>query len=257
MVESMRLTNDRYALSLAHTSMNRFTFRCVAMRSKFDEYRQKPGKGAAGDLECFLDLISERISRSAQGLVERARERNKRYETLVDRATKAAMRSKRLLTRRTAEIEASAIRAIVQYELSANKGDDWTFTDGGLSQLNADFLLVNEYFKIYDSPLLQRLCDIFARFFMKDSEDGELQKITDEAERKKIRDEKLKETLRPLWLFFVALCYVLQEGENDLTAVDAFFLGLIDEVIGGPSDLFPVRLLFEYEPDLPKQPTSG
>jgi enoyl-CoA hydratase/carnithine racemase len=43
------------------------------------------------------------------------------------------------------------------------------------------------------------------------------------------------------------LCHALQEGENELTAKDAYWLGLIDEVIG--EDLYTIRDLMEYEDD--------
>jgi hypothetical protein len=43
---------------------------------------------------------------------------------------------------------------------------------------------------------------------------------------------KLRPVIQPIWLFFVALCHILQERDNVLTAADAYWLGLIDEVIG-------------------------
>lgn len=42
-------------------------------------------------------------------------------------------------------------------------------------------------------------------------------------------------------------CHFLQEGENTLSALDAFWLGLIDEVIG-ESQSCP-RLFSEFRPD--------
>jgi len=46
----------------------------------------------------------------------------------------------------------------------------------------------------------------------------------------------------------MALCYALQEEENELTATDAYGLGLIDEVVGIP-EIQPERLTMEAEPD--------
>lgn len=40
------------------------------------------------------------------------------------------------------------------------------------------------------------------------------------------------EIIMPIWTFFNALYHVLQEGENGMSAIDAFWLGLIDGVIG-------------------------
>ena len=61
----------------------------------------------------------------------------------------------------------------------------------------------------------------------------------------------LKKFVHYLWSFFVALCHALQEGENELTATDAFWLGLIDEVMG-VKELSGFREIMEYEPDPPK-----
>jgi hypothetical protein len=47
--------------------------------------------------------------------------------------------------------------------------------------------------------------------------------------------------------FFVALCHALQEGENELTAIDAYWLGLVDEVVG--ENLWTIRIMEEFTPD--------
>ena len=58
----------------------------------------------------------------------------------------------------------------------------------------------------------------------------------------------VKPRIRPIWLFFVALCHVIQEGENELTPVDAYWLGLIDEVWGA-KELVTLRSVVEHRPD--------
>ena len=58
--------------------------------------------------------------------------------------------------------------------------------------------------------------------------------------------------MEPMWSFFVALCHALQEGENELTARDAYWLGLADEVMG-EKGLPCMRMFAEYSPDPPKQ----
>jgi hypothetical protein len=134
----------------------------------------------------------------------------------------------------------------VEFVLSEHpKDDNWRFIDRGLGQLNADFLLSNEYINIYDSDHLKRLCDRYGPLFVSAEDWEHLKSIQKDAERETAKQEKLKPILRPLWLFFVALCYELQTGENDLAAMDAFWLGLIDEVIGAPSDAVPERVIIE------------
>ena len=54
--------------------------------------------------------------------------------------------------------------------------------------------------------------------------------------------------LQPLSSFFAALCHALQQGENELTAEDAYWLGLIDEVVG-KDELLCLRHFEENKPD--------
>jgi ATP-dependent protease ClpP protease subunit len=251
MAESLRLSNDRYAIALADKSLRRLGFRYLWTRHEFDDYRLRTGKGHT-DVECFVGLLSERLSGSAVKVVNRAVQRNKRYEALIDRVGRAAQRRARFKNpKRTAETEAVVIKSIIDFEMFRNKQADWTFSDRGLRQVNDDFLLVREYLNIYDGDHLTRLCDNWGNFFLDKVQSDELSAIKDDSERRQKKHELAKPLLRPLWLFFVALCYALQEEENELTALDAFWLGLIDEVIGGPPGLFPFRLIIEDVPDPP------
>lgn len=61
-------------------------------------------------------------------------------------------------------------------------------------------------------------------------------------------------TLEPLWYYTVSLCRILLQDENRLTAADAYWMGIIDEVIG--TDLVGFRVVSE-EPQNPKPPTSS
>jgi hypothetical protein len=54
--------------------------------------------------------------------------------------------------------------------------------------------------------------------------------------------------LGPLQAFFVAVCHALQEGENELTATDAYWLGLVDEVVG-EQNLLSSRNFREFQDD--------
>jgi hypothetical protein len=51
--------------------------------------------------------------------------------------------------------------------------------------------------------------------------------------------------LEPLWYYTVSLCRALFEGENRLTPEDAYWMGIIDEVIG--TNLVGFRIVAEQE----------
>ena len=68
--------------------------------------------------------------------------------------------------------------------------------------------------------------------------------------------EKVRPFLQPVLSFFVAFCHALQEGENELTATDAYWLGLVDEVMWLQTS-FAFRLMIEHEPDPSPQANKG
>ena len=81
----------------------------------------------------------------------------------------------------------------------------------------------------------------------------EIESTSDEEMKAEQFTEKAGPVLQPIWSYFVALCHTLQRGENDyLTASDAYWMGLIDEVIGD-EDLKPIRHIYEDEPDPPSE----
>ena len=167
LIEQLRLTNDRYALQLADKSIWRLGWRYVWLRSKFNEYREDHEN--ASELDCFLGLIRPKLTNSANGVVRRALKRNERYEALFDKIARVAARRKRFRDAvRLADQEAEVLKALVDFELRehVNDGPNWRFLDRGLGQLNADFLLSNEYINIYDSHHLRRLCDRFGSLFL-------------------------------------------------------------------------------------------
>jgi len=77
---SLRRTNERYAIGLADKSIRRLGFRYAWLHGQFDAFRARVGKPQESDIACFVGLISERMSRGGLAVVNRALERNDRYE---------------------------------------------------------------------------------------------------------------------------------------------------------------------------------
>ena len=94
-MESLRLTNDRYARALAEKSLARFGFRYISLRSKFDDYRQKIDNPTEQDLTCFVGMISENLSGRAIKVVQRALARNQKHRLLADRVGRIVTKRKR------------------------------------------------------------------------------------------------------------------------------------------------------------------
>lgn len=244
LAQILRMTNETYAMELIRKIESRFMFRFLMLKSRFDDVRKNNRRKAITDTECFLVLVSDSLSNRAKKLFETARQRHERYEALL----KEAKRKRNFKS--VARTEAARIKAIVDFEVENNKNDkNWTFQDGGLTRLNDDFFLLNEHLASSQSERLNRLCAQWGKFALSDEDKAEIDNAP-EGERPELLIRKVRPLLEPLWAFFVALCHALQEGENELTATDAFWLGLIDEVMGD-SALPSLRLIAEYQHDPP------
>jgi len=147
------------------------------------------------------------------------------------------------------------LKIMIDFELANNTDPAWTFVREGTGQLRDDFMLFHEYLGHNQSGHLDDLCRTWGAFVLTDQDNQQILTLP-EPEREEARLAKLRPEFLPLWLFFVALCHALQEGENDLTALDAFWLGLIDEVVGQP-DLPILRLVSEFKPDPAQQPAPA
>jgi len=165
------------------------------------------------DLDCFVDIISTKLSDGARKVWAKAQQRHGRYRDLL---TSVLKKTKSNLAKQTiAEIEADSLKAIIAYELKSNKKNPkWSFRTEGLGRLADDFFLLNEYLTTYSSDRLQRWCTSFGRWTLPTKEAEEIDAIADEKERSEKLVAKVRPILQPIWSFFVALCHALQEGEN-------------------------------------------
>ena len=251
--ESLKLSNDQSAIALARKTEWRFMFRFVTMKTaNFDEVRKATSKPGMSDLDCFIWLISQNLSKSAQKLVSRARARDQRYGLLLSQLIAVFNKKPTKFRKRLAEGEGEIIKKIVEFELSIHKKDDsWSFSSGGLSRLNDDFFLLNQYLNIVQDEQFTNICKRWGPFALSIQDLAEINGIPDENARTSAQVEKVRPQFQPVWSFFMALCHALQETEdNDLTASDAYWLGLIDEVIG--VDMRSLRVLVENPPPEPE-----
>ena len=226
--ELLRIYNDVYAMQLAQKIENRFSFRYVTARSEFDGFRQKKANPAMSELECFIGVIEEHLSNDAKKLWKKAKERHGRYHDLIAIVLQKAQSPANSLV----EAQASVLKAIVDFEVTSNANNpSWNFRSGGLGRMVDDFFLLEEYIGNTNSDRLKEWCTSFGKWTLDAQQTAEVD----------------RPILQPIWTFFVALCHALQEGENELTATDAYWLGLVDEVLG--EDLFSIRELEEFQPD--------
>ncbi len=243
--ELMRIYKDVYAMQLAQKTENRFSFRFVTARQKFAEVRQKKAAPDLSELDCFIEVIEEELSADAKQLWKKAKERYGRYHQLI---AIVLQRTGTQVPNSPAQVQADVIKAIVDFEVASNSSNSsWNFRNGGITGLVDDFFLLEEYIVNNDHARLKDWCTSFGRWSLNADQIEEVNSIADADEKLERTVELVRPILQPVWTFFVALCHALQEGENELTAKDAYWLGLIDEVIG--ENLYTMRDLMEYEDD--------
>jgi ATP-dependent protease ClpP protease subunit len=193
----------------------------------------------------FYNYLKEKLRpETSKDLLEKAFSRYEEYQKLhiilqkcIGLSLKSGTRSKH---------ESFFLKELIDNESRNHENDSaWSYTSDGIKILAQKLVLLRE-----SSGYSDKMMDWFetiAPGVLEREEFSYLQTKT-EAERKSEYLRLLSETLEPVYLFIVALCHSLQEGENELLGEDAYWLGLVDEVYG--SNLPNRRYIAEYQPSL-------
>ena len=253
--EQLRISNAVYAMKLARKIESRFTFRFFSTRDEFQALRERKENLDLSDYDCFVECIRERLSSGANKILNKAVKRNERYRALIKSVVDKNTDWKDAET--TIQVQANIIQAIAEFEVSDSASTEMDdFRLGGMRRLVDDFYLLNEYLTGNTQQKLDEWCQSFGKLFLTKDQEDEINPIVDEDERSKRIVEIGRPILQPMLSFFIALCHALQEGENELTATDAYWLGLVDEVVG-EEDLWNLRLMYEFEPEPPGMAEQG
>jgi ATP-dependent protease ClpP protease subunit len=229
-VDRLKGSNEGYAIRLANRADFRAMWRFTSLKDKYDEVREEQKNKQLSNLRCFALYLKDKLSDSGNDVLERARERYGRYNAVLNFVAQNTKSPSEYKTR--AGFEAAQIKAIIKLEQRINKGDkDWGFLSDGINRLTDDFFLLHEYLRTLRSNRFKLTCDLWKEFWLTEEELDEIANLP-ERERLDATANKMHLHLLPMWSLFVALCHILQYGENQLTAEDAFWLGLIDDVIG-------------------------
>lgn len=249
---SLNEANEDFALRLARRVFARMAFHYSLLRSEFPEIRKQAlekqwTRKMDSDLECFAFMAFRRLSPQLQDLPKKV---FFLYESLVkmkafvfERLGKTPEEQKR------AETEACILKYLVDFELSEEKPSDWTFSTGGIDHFASDFRKLADFLFGEHRGALEDHIKSFGVLFL----DPEQMR---EAEQKRTENptdadawvrSAVQPVIEPLWYYVVALCRLLQQGENQLNAEDSYWLGLVDEVVG--ARLPSLRLVVE-NPDV-------
>ncbi len=255
LAKTLKQSNEQFALRLARKAFRRCIFHYGNVAGEFEELKKKLATsdittGDTSELACFAVAIAGRLSPgNLQDVPLTAFKRQQAIGQLNEFIfSRAKFKGEDPMAAKQAEV----LKLILDYELDRKRDKDWLLSTGGLLEVEDDFNLFNDYFlgeyRNYLALLIPELGDLF----LNDVELKEWKALaqTDESHRNAWLKEKVEHRIHPLWYFVVCLFRLLQQGEFSLTARDAYWLGIVDEVIGA-SDLPTQRLILESQPSAP------
>lgn len=239
--KNLASSNEEFALQYANDCIGRFIFRYCNQIANFSEIRKIGGQENSKDIECFLFVLKGRVSSHLQTLLDRAYVQSTSSEAL-DAFVVKKLAGESAPTR-SAEFETHVLKAILDFELENNLGQNWSFLQAGMEQIEEKFrLTIDRHLEHHHDAVLKQ-CLRWSEFFLSEEEQSEFDGPPGD-ERFVELVNKVSEQLRPIWFLLVSIARMLQKGEYELSAEDAYWFGIVDEVYGR-SDLLSLRQFLE------------
>lgn len=115
-----------------------------------------------------------------------------------------------------------------------------------IEQIGADVNQLSEYVEshVADSTIEYLVGDYGALLLT----DAEIEKLNgeDEDEETEVINKELHARARIVWGFAIHFCHCLHMGENAFSSVEAYSLGLVDEIVGMTDQYPSTRILHEW-----------
>jgi ATP-dependent protease ClpP protease subunit len=226
----LEASNREMALEVANKSIRRLAHRYVQVS---DEELQKLAGQAKLDIPGYLDRIKPNLSELAWKAAQFSSERTRQVFDIsaeVLGPLNFDQSDSRL------QMDFKVFRALIDYEEKHSLCDRLTLDEESVAKLVDDYFLIRDYYWGAHSDFIQGICEIYGPLFLGEEEYTEYQAL-ESSQPENVNDwmyEKVAARLKPFWYFTVVLCRRLHEGENRLSAEDAYWLGLVDEVVGTP-----------------------
>lgn len=242
--------NESYALNHAYKCIYRFIFRYLKVRSEFSDMRVNEPEST--DVQCFVRFLQNHVEVSLQALLSEALRLSQESDELSEYLSAHQPRK----SKTTAQFEANLFGRILDYELSLHKNDpQWSFLQSGFEKIEQKFkVLIDTQVGAHHRRKISGLCYQWKEFFLSSDQLKEWEQVEEEKQEEWL-NQKIGKQLRPIWFLLVSIGRLLQKGEYRLSAEDAYWLGLIDEVIGR-EDLPSIRQIVEYADEKTEIETS-
>jgi len=190
-----------------------------------------PGKTPRDQMENFtLSLAAQLDSKQAQRLLHQSFERLK----LIFALSPLFLHQPHPSGPRTlAAREVKIFQAALAYEFADNRGTKWRLGPTAGAELLMDYLLAKDFLPGDHLKLVRRLARRFGRDFLSKSAIAQYERLQCQSPsraEKFLINAALPDALG-LWYFTLTLCHRLLAGDLTFSAQDAYWLGLVDEVL--------------------------
>ena len=240
---SLRQDNEFYARQLAEAAFFRQIFIFSNFGAPFQEFLANPTSGLSGLIDALKREISSRLLHQVLGAAVKRQQDIRDLTVYVGKQLAQKYKSRPAPPRPV--LEATILKAILDQKLRGAEKRNWNLGTGGLEDLNADFRLLHDYHFGDLNEEAQRLVSQYGKLFLLPAENMTFNQTAWATEDERIN--WLKQTtlprIRELWYFSVSLARLLQEKDFEFDAYDAYWLGLVNEVVG--ANLPCVRLFLD------------
>lgn len=249
---ALQRTNERFALRLAHKVFGRMVLAAGQKDMGISEYRENPADNVWPNVEPIVKAQMDKLI--FDDVLELAHCAMNRQEAIRNLTTAVIEHLNGLAQSPTCESERDIeiFNAVFAYKRTQKVLKEWNFTNVGLQEVIADFELLRDYHFGDHQSQLNRLLGLYGSLFLT-TQDTKVFKNINKPERMKFLQEKAVNKLRGLWYYIMSACRLLQSADFDFDAEEAFWFGLVDEVIGVP-EFVTHRLLAEEQPGPPPSP---
>lgn len=235
---SLKETNEDFALRLARRTFARMAFHFGNLRPDFAKMRGDDAKSGVNapsmstDLGCFARVIFGKLSQRSSDLPRQAFERHAALSEMSQFVFSKLSEIKN--GQPLAATEAEMLKHILDFELSRRDLTKWNLSGGGMNDLVGDFGSLADYIFGPHRAALENQINPLGPLFLDpaDIKEYDDRRKNDPAQAEEWLRARVCPIIEPLWYFVVSLCRLLQQGEYSLSAVDAYWLGIVDEVIG-------------------------
>lgn len=230
LAESLRQTNEGFAFDLANAAWQRFFFRYLQVHPFFEQMRTTLKAPSWTDVECLAYSLTFRLATEFNIPIS-AIEKHGRLSQLTDYLSEQERRQKKA-PRNEAHSQSRLLKWLIDFKLKEKRKEkNWLFSNTGLGELQQDFALFLDYQSGQHMKTLRDRVKSWGPVCLEATETEEYQQQPDD-QKETWLVAKTEGKIKPLWQLLVSICRSLQLGEHVLPAEDAYWLGLIDEVVG-------------------------